>query len=71
MAVRPSGTVTFLFSDIEGSTLLLRELGAEQYGNVLQEHRRFPGVRCGRRRVGGALSVRQAVDEALGSGVTA
>lgn len=30
MTVRPSGTVTFLFSDIEGSTRLLLELGAER-----------------------------------------
>src|SRR6266508_2572493 len=27
----PSGTVTFLFSDVEGSTKLLHELGAERY----------------------------------------
>ena len=36
----PSGTVTFLFSDVEGSTRLLRQLGAEQYGRALAEHRR-------------------------------
>jgi predicted ATPase/class 3 adenylate cyclase len=35
----PSGTVTFLFTDIEGSTLLLRELG-ERYADVLAEHNR-------------------------------
>jgi len=35
----PSGTVTFLFTDIEGSTRLLQELG-EQYAEVLAEHRR-------------------------------
>jgi predicted ATPase/class 3 adenylate cyclase len=34
----PSGTVTFLFTDIEGSTQLLQELG-ERYPNVLAEHR--------------------------------
>jgi class 3 adenylate cyclase len=33
----PSGTVTFLFTDIEGSTRLLMQLG-EQYGTVLEEH---------------------------------
>ncbi|HVH64939.1 MAG TPA: adenylate/guanylate cyclase domain-containing protein [Candidatus Acidoferrum sp.] len=33
----PTGTVTFLFSDIEGSTRLLRELG-DGYGAVLKEH---------------------------------
>ena len=26
----PSGTVTFLFTDVEGSTRLLHELGAER-----------------------------------------
>ena len=36
----PTGTVTFLFTDIEGSTRLLRELG-EQYGDVLAEHNRL------------------------------
>jgi predicted ATPase len=36
----PRGTVTFLFSDVEGSTRLLHELGAERYSQVLAEHRR-------------------------------
>jgi predicted ATPase len=36
----PRGTVTFLFTDIEGSTRLLDELGAEEYGAALAEHRR-------------------------------
>jgi len=36
----PTGTVTFLFTDIEGSTRLLRELGPEAYGEALAEHRR-------------------------------
>jgi predicted ATPase/class 3 adenylate cyclase len=36
----PSGTVTFLFSDIEGSTRLLQRLG-ERYGTVLAQHRRL------------------------------
>jgi predicted ATPase/class 3 adenylate cyclase len=35
----PSGTVTFLFTDIESSTRLLHELGAE-YAEALAEHRR-------------------------------
>ena len=35
----PSGTVTFLFTDVEGSTKLLRELGAEAYAEALAEHR--------------------------------
>jgi predicted ATPase/class 3 adenylate cyclase len=37
----PSGTVTFLFTDIEGSTRLLQELGAEPYAAALAEHRRL------------------------------
>ncbi len=36
----PSGTVTFLFTDIEGSTRLLHELGADAYARALSEHRR-------------------------------
>jgi predicted ATPase len=35
----PSGTVTFLFTDIAGSTKLLHELGAERYAGALAEHR--------------------------------
>jgi predicted ATPase/class 3 adenylate cyclase len=40
MAELPSGTVTFLFTDIEGSTRLLDELGSEAYAEALAEHRR-------------------------------
>jgi predicted ATPase/class 3 adenylate cyclase len=36
----PAGTVTFLFTDIEGSTRLLEQLGPE-YEEVLAEHRRL------------------------------
>jgi class 3 adenylate cyclase len=36
----PGGTVTFLFSDIEGSTRLLEQLG-DRYGEVHREHRRI------------------------------
>src|SRR5213593_4679195 len=36
----PSGTVTFLFTDVEGSTKLLHELGPEAYAEALHEHRR-------------------------------
>ncbi len=36
----PSGTVTFLFTDVEGSTKFLHELGAEGYAAALAEHRR-------------------------------
>jgi predicted ATPase len=37
----PSGTVTFLFTDIEGSTKLLHELGPDGYAQALVEHRRI------------------------------
>src|SRR6266699_1019317 len=37
----PSGTVTFLFTDVEGSTRLLHELGADRYAEALAEHRRI------------------------------
>ena len=39
-AALPTGTVTFLFTDIEGSTALLRAAG-ESYGDLLAEHRRL------------------------------
>jgi predicted ATPase/class 3 adenylate cyclase len=37
----PEGTVTFLFSDVEGSTRLLHELGPARYAEALGEHRRI------------------------------
>jgi predicted ATPase/class 3 adenylate cyclase len=36
----PRGTVTFLFTDIEGSTRLLHALGPDAYADALAEHRR-------------------------------
>jgi predicted ATPase len=39
MTELPTGTVTFLFTDIEGSTRLLRELG-DAYAAALADHRR-------------------------------
>ena len=48
MAERPSGTVTFLFTDIEGSTRLLAELGAERYAAALEDHRRIIRSAIGR-----------------------
>jgi YVTN family beta-propeller protein len=50
MAELPAGTVTFLFTDIEGSTRLLKTLG-DGYGEVLAEHERI---------------LRAAIDEAGG-----
>jgi predicted ATPase len=40
MMEQPAGTVTLVFTDIEGSTRLLRELGEQAYGSALAEHRR-------------------------------
>lgn len=40
MSSLPSGTVTFVFTDIEGSTALLRELG-DAYEEVLRDERRI------------------------------
>ena len=37
----PTGTVTFLFTDIEGSTRLLHELGPKGYAQALADHRRL------------------------------
>lgn len=37
----PTGTVTLLFTDIEGSTELLQRLGDRLYAEVLEEHRRL------------------------------
>lgn len=52
MSELPGGTVTFVFTDIEGSTRLLQELGDEAYGRVSGDHRRLVreafGARGGR-----------------------
>ena len=45
MSGLPSGTVTFLFTDIEGSTRLLRRLG-ERYAEVLGRHDRLVRAAC-------------------------
>ncbi len=37
----PTGTVTFLFTDLEGSTRVLREIGRERYEELLRIHRRL------------------------------
>ena len=37
----PSGTVTFVFTDIEGSTALLKRMGDEEYSALLATHRRL------------------------------
>jgi predicted ATPase/class 3 adenylate cyclase len=50
----PSGTITMLFSDIEGSTVLVNRLG-ERYGEALSDQRamlRTAFAECGGREVG-------------------
>jgi class 3 adenylate cyclase len=42
----PTGTVTFLFTDVEGSTKLLQSLGTEAYADALAEHRRVIRETC-------------------------
>jgi predicted ATPase/class 3 adenylate cyclase len=41
MAELPTGTVTFLFTDIEGSTRLLQELGPDRYQRIQDDHGRI------------------------------
>jgi class 3 adenylate cyclase len=45
MPALPTGTVTFLFSDIEGSTRLLRRLGSD-YAQALGEHQALLRAAC-------------------------
>jgi predicted ATPase len=40
MSTLPTGTITLLFTDIEGSTRLLQQLG-ESYATLLEEHRQL------------------------------
>jgi predicted ATPase/class 3 adenylate cyclase len=39
--ILPTGTVTFLFTDIEGSTRLLQDLGRSRYATLLAAHRQL------------------------------
>ena len=50
----PTGTVTLFLTDVEGSTTLLHELGAEAYADVLAEHRRIVRAAC---TAGGGVEV--------------
>src|SRR5450759_3613957 len=38
---RPTGTITFLFTDIEGSTRLLQQLGPNRFASALDTHRQI------------------------------
>ena len=47
MAVaQPAGTVTLVFTDIEGSTRLLEELGVDAYRDALSTHREVVRGAC-------------------------
>jgi predicted ATPase/class 3 adenylate cyclase len=46
----PSGTVTFLFTDVESSTKLLYELGTESYAEALATHRQIVREVCTEQR---------------------
>jgi predicted ATPase/class 3 adenylate cyclase len=46
MRTLPSGTVTFLFTDIAGSTVLLAQSGPKGYAAKLAEHRRIVREAC-------------------------
>ena len=46
MGELPTGTVTFLFTDVEGSTRLQYELGVERYAEVRAEHHRLLREAC-------------------------
>jgi predicted ATPase len=48
MRALPSGVVTFLFTDMEGSTRLLQRLGPERYARELAEYRRVVRDACAR-----------------------
>ncbi len=37
----PAGTLTFVFTDIEGSTRLIQELGEARFNAVLEDHGRL------------------------------
>ena len=48
MVAQPSGTVTLVFTDVEGSTRLLRELGRDAYLAALDGQRRIVRAACAR-----------------------
>ena len=48
MVAQPSGTVTLVFTDVEGSTRLLHVLGRDAYLTALDEQRRIVRTACAR-----------------------
>src|SRR5262249_30486153 len=43
----PAGTLTFVFTDIEGSTRLVQEIGEAKFNAVLEDHGRLVAGACG------------------------
>jgi len=41
MTALPTGTVTFLFTDVEGSTELITTIGKDAYATVIGDHHRL------------------------------
>ena len=60
-SAQPSGAVTLVFTDIEGSTRLLTELGEERYRAALDLHRRQVRA-CGRQNPRFRLQARYFLD---------
>ena len=52
MAALPTGTVTFLFTDIEGSTTLLQRLGDRRCAEILEKHHACSALHSRKDRVG-------------------
>jgi predicted ATPase len=48
VVAQPSGTVTLVFTDVEGSTRMLRELGRDAYLAALDEQRQIVRAACSR-----------------------
>jgi class 3 adenylate cyclase len=72
-AALPTGFVTLLMTDIEGSTVLLRRLG-DRYGDVLEEIRRILRAniaQCGGREIDARADELFAVFEDAGAAVEA
>ena len=65
MSTIPAGTVTFVFTDIEGSTKLLQELG-EDYAEVAREHRRIVREQFGEAAMRTALDCAERYTEDRG-----
>ena len=63
----PTGTVTFLFTDVEGSTKLLHEVGDQAYADALAEHQTILRAAFAAHR-GVEIDVRAALEEAVATG---